>query len=203
MVRQSPRLRPDTLELPRITQTRKAAKPPLADAAREVNHGRTTVVFPRYFAHSPDKVWSLLTEPDQLARWSPFTADRNLSQSGRATLTMLDGGDPVNSEILSVVFVADSPRILEHSWADDTVAWTLGSDDSADGTRLVLRQTLANDDLASAVAAGWHLCLEVASSVLDEHPIPPIRGMAAMDHGWADLNRRYARKFGVKPTHIG
>jgi uncharacterized protein YndB with AHSA1/START domain len=203
MVRQSPRSRPDTLELPRITETRNAAKPRLVDAAREVNHGRTTVVFPWYFEHSPAKVWAMLTDPDQLARWSPFTADRDLSQSGRATLTMLDGGNAQSSEIPGVVFVADSPLVLEYSWADDTLTWTLGRDGSAGATHLVLRQTLANDQMASAVAAGWHLCLDVASSVLDEHPIPPIRGMAAMDHGWADLNRRYARKFGVKPTHIG
>jgi uncharacterized protein YndB with AHSA1/START domain len=177
----------------------------LADVSRAVAHGRTTVVFRREFAHSRDAVWAMLTDPELLARWSPFTADRNLSRVGRATLTMLDAGD--NADIASVVFVADAGRSLEYSWADDTVSWGLEASPSRDGsaaaTRLTLRQTLAKHEMASANAAGWHLCLEVASAVLAGHPAAPIRGMAAMDHGWADLNRRYAEVLGVPPTAMG
>jgi uncharacterized protein YndB with AHSA1/START domain len=203
MVRQSPRSRPDTLERPRIPATRKGAKPPLAHVAREISHGRTTIVLARVLAHPAPRVWTMVTEPAQLALWSPYTADRNLAHVGRATLTMLDGGNGEPADIPSVVFVADTPHSLEHSWADDTIAWSLSNDDQRHGTRLELRQTLANDSFASAVAAGWHLCLDVAESVLDGHPVPPIRGAAAMDHGWADLNRRYATALGVKPTRIG
>ena len=202
MVRQSPRSRPDTLERPRIPVTRKAAKPPLAHVTREISHGRTTIVLARVLAHPEPRVWSMVTDPDQLALWSPYTADRNLAHVGRAMLTMLDGGDGAAADLPSVVFVAEAPRSLEHSWADDTLAWTLATDNQTRGTRLELRQTLADETFASAVAAGWHLCLDVAESVLDGHPVPPIRGMAAMDHGWAELNRRYATALGVKPTRV-
>lgn len=115
---------------------------------------------------------------------------------------MLDAGNAAAPDIASVVFVADRDRRLEYSWADDTLSWTLDAGGDAESTRVTLRQTLANAAMASAIAAGWHLCLQVAESLFDEHPMPPIRGMAAMDHGWADLNRRYAKKFGVAPTRV-
>ena len=116
---------------------------------------------------------------------------------------MLDAGNAASPDIPSVVFVADPHRALEYSWADDTVTWTLERDAGTDGTRLLLSQTLADQRMASAIAAGWHLCLQVAEALVSDSPIPPIRGMAAMDHGWSDLNRRYARKLGVSPTKIG
>jgi uncharacterized protein YndB with AHSA1/START domain len=201
MVRLNPQSRPIILERPRIPNTRRAAEPALAAVVREVGHGRTTVVFERTLGHPAPAVWSMLTEPARLSLWSPYTADRDLARVGRATLTMLDGKDA--AVLPSVVFVADAPRSLEHSWGDDTVAWSLSAVAATDSTRLVLRQTLADDTLASAVAAGWHLCLDVAEHVLDGHPVPAIRGVAAMDHGWADLNQRYATALGVTPTHIG
>ena len=202
MVRQNPRPHTETLEPPRIADTLTAPIPLLAGASRELAHGRTTVVFPRRFAESPPRIWTLLTDPGQLALWSPFTSDRDLSHVGRATIRMLDNANTADGDIPSVVFVADAPRILEYSWADDAVSWTLEADAMAGETVLVLRQTLANAALTSAVAAGWHLCLDVAQSVLDGHPVPPIRGAEAMNHGWVDLNRRYARLLGVKPTRI-
>jgi uncharacterized protein YndB with AHSA1/START domain len=163
-------------------------------------------VIPREFPNSATEVWSLITKPTELGAWAPYTADRDLSRVGRATVTMLDGENAVQVDLPSVVFTADAPRILEYSWGDDTVTWTveeLETDARSPRTRLTLRQTLADSAMASAVAAGWHLCLDVAVGVLDGHPKPAIRGMDAMEFGWADLNRRYAAKLGVEPTRIG
>lgn len=208
MVRQTPPPGPSTLERPHPTARKSTAVPLLAGVRCDTSRGRTTVVIPREFPSAQLDVWSLLTDPKKLSAWAPFTADRNLSAVGRATLTMLDAGASGANDLASVVFTADAPRSLEYSWGEDAVAWVLGpiavsADRTAAGTRLTLRQTLANPAMASAVVAGWHLCLDVAASVLDGHPTPAIRGMAAMDHGWADLNRRYATKLGVKPSRIG
>jgi uncharacterized protein YndB with AHSA1/START domain len=195
------------LERPRASARASSTKPLLVGARCDVGHGRTIVVMPREFPHSRHEVWSLLTDPKLLSNWAPFTSDRSLAGIGRATLTMLDGGDRGLADIQSVVFVADALETLEYSWAEDTLSWMLEDAVAQAGgrasCRITLRQTLADDRMASAVAAGWHLCLDVAESVLDGHPTPPIRGMDAMDHGWAALNRRYARLFGVKPTRIG
>ncbi|HMH57575.1 MAG TPA: SRPBCC domain-containing protein [Galbitalea sp.] len=155
----------------------------------------------RDFPHGRDSVWALLTRPERLELWAPYTADRDLSQVGRCVLTMLGDGNAPDVEIPSVVLVADSPELLEYSWASDMLAWhiaTIGS-----GSRLTLHQTLADETMASANAAGWHLCLDVASAVLEGSKVAPIRGMDAMKHGWTDLNERYAVAFGVKPSRVG
>jgi hypothetical protein len=57
--------------------------------------------------------------------------------------------------------------------------------------------------MASANAAGWHLCLEVAESLLAGKPIPPMRGMEALEHGWREINERYAAALGVAPSQLG
>ncbi|MDQ1560679.1 MAG: hypothetical protein QOE85_20, partial [Actinomycetota bacterium] len=56
--------------------------------------------------------------------------------------------------------------------------------------------------MASAVAAGWHLCLEVADAVLAGKPTAPVRGSEALKHGWQDLNERYAAALRVEPSRI-
>jgi uncharacterized protein YndB with AHSA1/START domain len=159
------------------------------------------VVLTRDLPCGRDSVWAMLTRPSSLRRWAPYTADRDLSHVGRCVLTMLGDGDAPDFDIPSVVLVADSPSLLEHSWANDMLAWhvtTLGS-----RSRLTLHQTLAEETMASAVAAGWHLCLDVASAVLAGSKVAPVRGMDAMNHGWQDLNQRYAVALGVAPSKIG
>jgi uncharacterized protein YndB with AHSA1/START domain len=202
MVRQSPNSRP-------VTAERTANIPPaLLTVAREVTHGRTVVILSRDLDGTPQDVWALLTRPDRLRMWAPHTADRDLSTVGKVTFTML--GDDLSTEgdlpnlpdlrAAGVVLVADRPRLLEHSWATDLLAWHLPP--LASGCRLTLHHTLADDSMASAVAAGWHVCLDVAASILDGHPTPPLRGAEAFKHGWSDLNERYAEALGVEPTVI-
>ncbi|MCU1550781.1 MAG: hypothetical protein JWR36_1341 [Glaciihabitans sp.] len=177
----------------------------LASVARVLNEGRTTVVFHRTFASSRDHVWELITDPDLLRLWAPHTADRDLGSVGKVTFTML--GDVVDSptavpdiEVPGAVLIAIPYEQLEHSWAGDVLAWQL--DDEEDGTGLTLRHTLSDAAMTSAVAAGWHLCLDVAGSALAGHPTAPVRGMEAMNHGWTDLNERYAIELGVEPTRL-
>jgi uncharacterized protein YndB with AHSA1/START domain len=201
MVRHDSRSRPGTLERPEKSTAPALSAPTLSEVGLQVSHGRTIVVFTRDLAFDRSSVWAMLTEPKRLRRWAPYTADRNLSQVGRCVLTMLGDGDAPDVDLPSVVLVADAPELLEYSWANDMLAWhlvTLGS-----GSRLTLHQTLADETMASAVAAGWHLCLDVASAVLAGAKAAPVRGMDAMNHGWEDLNERYAVALAVAPTKIG
>ena len=173
----------------------------LSEVGRQVSHGRTTVVLTRDLPFDRNAVWVMLTKPERLRLWAPYTSDRDLSQVGRRVLTMLGDGDAPDVDIQSVVLVADAPESLEYSWANDMLAWHLTT--VLSGSRLTLHQTLADETMASAVAAGWHLCLDVASAVLAGSSVAPIRGMDAMKHGWQDLNDRYAVALGVPPTKIG
>lgn len=196
MVRHDVKSRPQTLERP-------SASVPvsLLMVAREVSHGRTTVLLTRDFACGRDALWRLLTTPESLQLWAPFTADRDLSHVGRCVLRMLGSENESGADIPGVVLVADSPTLLEHSWAGDMLAWHLTTRGAA--SRLTLHQTLEAESMASAIAAGWHLCLDVAASILNGVPTPPVRGMAAMSHGWPELNDRYATALGVAPSRVG
>lgn len=70
------------------------------------------------------------------------------------------------------------------------------------GTRLTLRHVVAGRDWITKAAAGWHLCLMVDERLLDGHPIDPIRGRDALNHGWADLNQAYAAELGIPATGL-
>lgn len=172
---------------------------PLAGVDCKPAGDRWTLVFVREYGHPPAKVWAALTEPEQLGQWSPFTTDRNLGQTGDATLTMVDGAD--NASVADVtaasVTVAEPPTLLEYTWGTDVLRWELAPTDG--GTRLTLRHTVKDKEWVPKVAAGWHLCLVVAEHLLDGDPIPPIRGEAARDYGWDDLSAAYARRLDIAP----
>jgi uncharacterized protein YndB with AHSA1/START domain len=157
---------------------------------------RWTLTFVRDLRHPPDRVWAALTEPDQLRDWAPFVADRDLGRPGEATLTMIDGD--VAEDLPAAVTRAEPPTLLEYSWGDDLLRWELAP--TPRGTRLTLRHTVEDRDMAPKVAAGWHLCLVVAERLLDGQPIGPIRGEDARNYGWDDLREAYAKALGINPS---
>jgi uncharacterized protein YndB with AHSA1/START domain len=166
---------------------------PLAEVECRGEEDRWTLVFVRLLRHSPDKVWAALTDPAQLREWSPYTADRDLRSVGDATLTMIDGD--VSEDLAASVTRAERPRLLEYTWGTDVLRWELAAIDS--GTRLTLRHTVSDQDWVPKVAAGWHLCLDVAEHLLDGQPIGPIRGQDAMNYGWEELHNAYAEKLAI------
>lgn len=149
-----------------------------------------TLIFVRELRQAPEAVWAALTSPSALDQWAPFTASRDLGSVGPAVLTLVDGPD--KTDIPASVERADAPSLLEYTWGDDRLRWELSP--SAEGTRLVLRHTLAAPDTDAMVAAGWHLCLDVLRHLLDGRPIGVIRGRDAMDHGWEELREGYAAR---------
>lgn len=157
-----------------------------------------TLVFVRDLRHPVEKVWSALTDPAQLAEWAPFTADRDLAAVGEAKLAMIDGDDTV--DLAGVVTEVDPPALLVYSWGADVLRWEL--EPTAAGTRLTLRHTAVDRDMLPKMAAGWHLCLVVADRLLAGDPIPPIRGMDALNYGWTELNEAYGDKLGIPATAL-
>lgn len=169
---------------------------PPVDVVIEADGDRWTLVFLCEMPQSLEKVWSAITEPEQLRQWSPFTPDRDLATTGEATLTMTDGDESV--DLAATVTRAERPRLLEYTWDTDVLRWELEPTDS--GTRLILRHTMKDLDQVPKVAAGWHICLDVAERLLAGSPVGPIVGQDAMHFGWQELHDAYARKLGITPT---
>ncbi|WP_422743244.1 SRPBCC family protein [Micromonospora sp. WMMD754] len=163
---------------------------PLADVELVPGGDRWDLVLVRDLRHPPEKVWAALTDPEQLAQWAPFRSDHDLGSPGETTLRTVDGdrAHPAPARVLR----ADRPRLLEYTWGDALLRWELAP--AGAGTTLTVRQRIDRPDLAPMVAAGWHLCLDVAGHLLDGDPVGPIRGAEAKDFGWAELRDAYAER---------
>jgi uncharacterized protein YndB with AHSA1/START domain len=166
---------------------------PLAHVSYEQEGDRFTLVFVRNLAHPPRTVWAALTDPAKLAQWAPFTADRNLDQTGDVTLTMIDGDQ--ETELAASVTRVEPRERLEYTWGGDRLRWEL--EPTSEGTRLTLRHALSDRDFVPKVAAGWHLCLDVADHLLGGDAIGAIRGQDALNFGFQDLSAAYSAELGI------
>ena len=165
---------------------------PIADVAYLSSDQRWILIFVRHLRHPPEKVWAVLTDPDQLRAWAPFDASRDLSTPGDATLSMVNADGSRADDAQATVIRADRPTLLEYTWGDDVLRWELVGTDA--GTRLTLRHTLVEHELLSKVAAGWHICLVVADRFMDGEPIGRIVADNAMNFGWQELEQAYAER---------
>lgn len=178
--------------------TRTAYQPgPAGELDARPEGSRWTLVLARELSHPADRVWRALTSPAELREWAPFDADRDLGQTGRATLTM--AGAPEPETLGSEVRRADPPRLLEYTWGDDVLRWELELT-ATGGTRLTLRHTLDDRSWIPKAAAGWHICLDVAERLIVGAPVGRIVGDDAKDHGWERLVAEYGGNVGISDT---
>src|SRR5436853_408078 len=147
-----------------------------------------TLILVRELRHSPEKVWSALTDPAQLREWAPFDADRNLGAVGAMKLTTV--GAPKTQVLESRVTRAEAPRVLEFTWGEQNLRWEL-EPLSGGGTRLRLWHDI-DRNFISMGAAGWHICLDVLERQLAGEPVGRIVGAEAMKYDWKRLNAEYA-----------
>jgi uncharacterized protein YndB with AHSA1/START domain len=161
---------------------------PLGLVKAKMDGERWTLVFHRDLRHPPERVWAALTEPKQLDQWAPWITDRDLSTPGEATLTMIDGD--TREDMAATVVRSEPPTLLEYTLGTDVLRWELIP--TGTGTHLTLRHTVADADWLPKVAAGWHICLDVAEHLLDGDPVGVIRGSEAMRFGWTELHDAYA-----------
>jgi uncharacterized protein YndB with AHSA1/START domain len=149
--------------------------------------GRWVLTMTRGLRHPPDRVWPLLTEPAQLARWSPVVPDRALISVGAATARETPDQPAVDAEVL----VCDPPRELVHRWGPHLLRWSLAL--APGGCRLTLEHTFDERGDVGIYAAGWHLCLAVLVTALEGHPVERVVGARADAYGWQGLRDRYDR----------
>lgn len=175
-----------------MTRKSNATTANLADLDVHRNANRWVLRFTRELRHPPNAVWVVLTDPAQLSKWAPFDADRNLGATGSATLTMADaGGKMTDQQLPASIRRAEHPDVLEYTWGDDVLQWQLEAVGSGQRTRLTLSHTLDDRDSVPKVAAGWHVCLDVAERLLDGKPTGRVVADDAKQHGWEELRESY------------
>jgi uncharacterized protein YndB with AHSA1/START domain len=134
-----------------------------------------TLRFERLLQHSPDEVWSALTDPARLGDWLAG-AEVEPGLGGTITLEFGDGGIE-----RCRITVWDPPRSLAYEWnflgeKPTHVSWELELVDDGATTRLTLEHTLLDAGVAPGYGAGWHAHLDqleghLAGDVPDWEPL--------------------------------
>lgn len=140
---------------------------------------------------SEDQLWQAITDPTTLERWSPIVPERPLTETGPVLSRETPDAEPVAADVLALA----PGHALTHKWGDDLVEWLI------EPSRLIVQMKVAQPEYVSFYAAGWQVCFAVLDAVLRGEDQPRIVGMDAMDHGWRELNERYADQLGIEvPT---
>lgn len=133
--------------------------------------GRVALRFQRAFPHSPERVWSVLTDPEGLRAWFPATVEFELTPGATLEFRTVDEqirrlGLPEGHTTTGTVLRVRNGRALEYLWGTDVVHWELAPNGSG-GCWLTLTHTTDDEEDALAHGAGWHAGFEVVEAQLD------------------------------------
>lgn len=127
--------------------------------------GRPAVQFERTYPYSIDRVWSAVTEPDELRHWFPSSVDLDLVVGAQVRFS----GDPHVEDHPGVVVAVEPPHHLAFTWGDDELHFDLAALD-AGSCRFTLTNLLSDRDAAARNASGWAVCLEELAKRLGGEP---------------------------------
>ena len=147
--------------------------------------------FTRELAHSPEKVWRALTDPESLQAWFPDNVEGAMAPG--AALRFFS--DDRSFEFTGEVVEFDPPRVLELTWGTDRLRFELLPNDT--GTTLVFTDTIDELGKAARDGAGWHECLDLLGIHLDRGE-PPEHGAV-----WSKVHPGYVERFGPEASTIG
>lgn len=145
------------------------------------------LIIDRVVPHPPERVWTALTDPADLAQWGPFVAERPLTSTGPVRLTTRDAGEAKPSD--EQVRAVEPGTLVEYSWGSGVLRWEVHL--HQEGSRLVLRHRFADRSEAPSYAAGWQLCLQSLAELLGEGVTRSRVGTSAPAYGWQELYDKY------------
>ncbi len=122
--------------------------------------GRYMLELERRLAHSPEKVWRVLTERELLRQWFPSDIEGEWKAGAGLKFIFLHGeGEGLSEEELrGEVLTVDPPRLLEFRWGDHLLRCELIAE--GDGCRLLFSETLGDASTGARDAAGWEMCFD-------------------------------------------
>ncbi len=170
------------------------AEPPGGRHGRLDRSGpRLQLTFVRQLPHDPAKVWRAITEPEHIAAWFPTSIAGERSAGARLRFEFPHGeAQPMEGTML----VFDPPHVLELSWGDEVLRFEL--EPVAGGTQLTFVDTFDELGKAARDAAGWHSCLDMLASDVDESAVA---GDSAQR--WREVHPWYVAHFGPDAATIG
>ncbi|HHY0841263.1 TPA: SRPBCC family protein [Bacillus cereus] len=119
------------------------------------------VEFERQFSYTIEEVWSVLTENSKLKKWMSNLQIESLKTNGVIKFDMMDGSF-INIDIIE----CQQNSVLEFTWDKDRVRFEIHKEDN--GTLLLLKEYIhVLTDHTPKDIAGWHICLELFSAVLE------------------------------------
>jgi uncharacterized protein YndB with AHSA1/START domain len=155
---------------------------------------RSVLRYTRHLAHPPARVWRALTDDGELAAWFPTTIEGE-----RATGAPLQFAFPPHLDIPTMEgeMVAFEPMsLLELSWGGDLVRFELAPE--GEGSVLELIVTFEEHGKGARDGAGWHVCLQRLSGVVDGADLPADDGSE-----WRQVHPKYVETLGPEASTIG
>ena len=147
----------------------------------KLDESTARITFVRDLKHDRDKVWSALTDPEQLDKWFPSTIDGERKTGAPLKFVFPFEDAPVMEGTMRV---CDPPAVIEFDWGGDVIRIELAEHDG--GTRLTLTDTFAEYAKAARDSGGWHACLDDLGYALEDLDTPYER-----KHRWKDVSPWY------------
>jgi uncharacterized protein YndB with AHSA1/START domain len=164
--------------------------------------GQTVIYFERRLAHPPERVWSAITDPEQVVRWwGELTAD--LRQGGSFSLRWLNTDEENRSTgWRGTLTEYDPPRVLETSgvwgsvdepWGENNATLRFELTPDGDGTILRFTNTLVKmpDEYRTKTLAGWHWHLDALGDMLAGRPDRKLWDV----EGWEPIHEAYVAQY--------
>jgi uncharacterized protein YndB with AHSA1/START domain len=167
----------------------------MTDGTLERRDDHQVIRFERRLAHPVERVWSALTEPDEIAAWLAL-AEVELVEGGRVVLTWQNTDTEGNTAVArGTVSRLDPPRLLEFDTdIHGVLRWELQPDGEGCALTFTAEVELP-EEYELEVLAGWHIHLDHLEHVLDGGTIdwPNWAG----DHmpEWERIREGYAARY--------
>ncbi|HET7013215.1 MAG TPA: SRPBCC family protein [Streptosporangiaceae bacterium] len=129
--------------------------------------GRPAVRFQRSYDHPVERLWTAITDPDELPHWFPSKVAMKAEVGGAIEFT----DDPNAEPRYGTILVYQPPTKLAYTWGENELRFEL-EPIGDNRCQLTLFDVLPAQDVAARNAAGWTVCL----AELDKHVAGEVTG---------------------------
>ena len=134
--------------------------------------------FVRRFPHPVSRVWSAITESDQLRHWMPCDIVGERRTGADITLPFwppqIERYQLEETALPGRIEAWEPPRLFQWTWGGDVLRFELEPDNR--GTTMTFTTWLESPDRdgAASAAGGYHVCLDELTSLLDTGAAGPL-----------------------------